>query len=503
MFASSLVLPMVKVYALEEEQEELKLYLNEPEVLAVRTPKRIVIGNPNIVDVTNVSKNEITLNPKAIGTTSFILDDNFGEQFYKIRVLPEDIRDIKERVDNLLKSLNLPNVYTQTAEEEGKVLILGSVKNNADREKISLALGPLKEKTIDLIALKEEEAVVEIDVQVLELNKDATKTLGFTMPSAISVVETPGRFSKAFRASFDAIFHVFDWPRSDFTARLDALVQEGKAKILSRPRLACQSGKEAEMIVGGEKPILTTQTVTGGGTGTEVDYKEFGIKLKIKPTVSDVDNIQLALNVEVSDVGTADTLGSSTAPTAKAYPLSKRNVSTQIYLKDGQTLAIGGLIKQKKEEDLTKTAFLGDIPILGALFRKRTTKIGGGQGERGDTELFITLTPRIVSQKQAPQVKRQDSPQEYAAAIQKYILQNLTYPQAARKQSLQGTVKLSMLISSAGKLLEVKVKSSSGSKVLDDNAVSVVKNIPSYPAFPASIESKELWIDIPIVYKLD
>ena len=494
-------------YAFEETSEEIKLYVGEVEVLAVSNPTRIAIGNPNIMDVTNVTKNEMTLSPKAAGITTLVFWDNFGEQSYKIRVVTEDMLEIKRRVDHLIAKLNLPEVYTQAEDEENKVLLLGKVKSAADRELIALALGPLKEKTTDLIAVQEEEAVVEIDVQVLELSKDATNTLGFSWPSSITLTDSSGPTSTAV-TGLDKVFHLSDFTRSAFNITVDALVQEGKARILSRPRLACQSGKEAELLVGGEKPIFTTAAQSTVGSSTSVEYKEFGIKLKIKPTVFAQDHIKLALNVEVSEVGTAETIGSTSAPTAKAYPLSKRTAVTELSLLDGQTLAIGGLMKHKFEEDVRKTSLLGDLPILGILFRKTTTKIGGGTGERGDTELFITLTPTIISGKKITQAEKvlSSAPanvKEYSQIIQKRILENLAYPIIAKETGLQGIVKLSLHLTSAGKLLETKVKASSGNKILDEDAVSAARKISTYPTFPASIESKELWIDVPIIYTLD
>lgn len=515
-------------YAVNEAGEELKLYLGEPKIISVSNPTRIVIGNPNMVDVTNVTKNEMTISPKAAGTTTLVFWDNFGEQSYKVKVFNEDMNDIKRRIDNLLAKLNLPEVNSREAEEEGKVLLLGRVKSPQDRERIALALGPLKEKTIDLIEVKEEEAGVEIDVQVLELDKDATNTLGFSWPGAINLIEKGSTGISDAGASFhkgEALFKIFNLQRGTssgadpYTFRLDALIQEGKARVLSRPRLACQSGKEAELLVGGEKPIFTTAVQATTGTSTNVEYKEFGIKLKIKPTVMPEDRIKLALSVEVSEVGTAETIGSTSAPTAKAYPLTKRTASTELFLNDGQTMAIGGLIKQKTTEDIRKTPWLGDLPILGVLFRKKTTTTGGGTGERGDTELFIALTPKIISEnKAAKEVKKEIKPKAappnitenipepiagYAGIIQKRVLENLSYPASAKEAGFQGTVKLSLYLSYRGELLEAKIKDSSGYKILDDNAIKVAKGISSYPPFPSSIEQKEIWLEIPIVYRLD
>jgi protein TonB len=91
----------------------------------------------------------------------------------------------------------------------------------------------------------------------------------------------------------------------------------------------------------------------------------------------------------------------------------------------------------------------------------------------------------------------------YAKIIQRRILENLNYPDSAREAGFQGTVKLSLHLSYQGELLEAILKESSGYKILDDQAVNVAQEIVSYPPFPSSVEQEDLWIDVPIVYKLD
>ncbi len=507
-------------------EEVLKLYLGETRRLSMSNPTRVVLGNPSVVDISKATKKELTLTPKTRGSTTMVIWDDYGEQSYLIKVFSEDVDIIKKRVDKLLSKLSLPDVYTQPEEDEEKVFLMGSVKTAQDRERINVVLGELRSKIVDLIKVKEEEAAVEIDVQILELNKDATKTLGFTFPGSVDITETGATLNPALMAArgtnWSSLFRVVDLYRGTggtvvpFAFKIDALIQEGKAKVLSRPRLACQSGKEAELIVGGEKPIFTTAVAVTGGEGTEVEYKEFGIKLKIKPTVTEEERIKLALNIEVSEVGEAETIGAANAPTAKAYPLSKRNASTELYLEDGQAMAIGGLMKEKTGEDLRKVPFLGDVPVIGALFRKKETKEGGGTGERGDTELFILLTPKIIKQaKSATKIlsekvvsvvepKEPLTPEEkYASLIQKRIIERIAYPASAKKAGFQGTVKLNLHLSFRGELLDAKVDQTSGYRMLDDNALRAAKEISSYPPLPPSIQKDELWVIVPVSYQLD
>jgi len=511
----------MQAYAEEARGEVMKLYLGEPTIISVNNPTRIVIGNPGIADVANITKSQIALNPKAIGTTTFVFWDNFGEQAYQVKVYAENMQEVKHRVDNLLKELGLPGVYTRAEDEEAKVLILGKVKTAQDRERVATALETLKDKIVDLITIKEEEAVVEIDVQVLELDKDAEKTLGVAWPTSSGDLTEPFD-TKRLNTIPDAFFRLSSWTRGAFTAKVNFLLKEGKARVLSRPQLACQSGKEAKLLVGGEIPIFTA-TVAGTGTATgNVEYKEYGIILNIKPKVDESRRVHLALKVEVSEVDSTPVLFGTTG---KAFPLKKRNASTELIMDDGQTLSIGGLITQKSTEDLQKLPWLADIPVLGIYFRNKSVTQGGGAGQRGNTELFITLTPTVIGdeeisagRKGVAQAERTVKPKiaslalmqnipapvaGYVGLVQKRILEKLKYPESARQSGFQGTVKLNLRLSYNGELLGAAVKESSGYKVLDDNAVSAANSSVSYPPFPPSIKEKEIQIDVPVTFQLD
>ncbi len=509
-------------FCADSKSEEIIMYMGETKVITVSNPTRVIVGNPAVADVSNIGKKEMNLTPKSIGKTTLVFWDDFGEQPFQVKVYAEDIGSIKERIDVLLAKLAYPEIYTEAEAEEGKVFLMGRVKTSQEREKIITTIGDLKNKIVDLLEVREEEAVVAIDVQVLELDRDATKTLGFTWPGSINLTEVGSPGIAAAGTTWGKLFKVADVTRgvlNPFTLKLDALIQEGKARILSRPNLTCRSGKEAELLVGGEKPTFTTSTTEGGSTSSTVTYKEYGIKLKIKPQVTEKDRVKLGLNVEVSEVGTVEVLGSSTAPTAKAYPLTKRTVSTELFMDNGQTLAIGGLIKQKSEEDLRKVPFLSDLPVLGVLFRQKTSKQGSGTGERGNTELFITLTPTIIAdkswKKELPATKRESSAAEivssavedpasaYAKLVQGRILDKLVYPITAKQAGFQGTAKLSLKLSYQGDLLDLKLKDTSNYRVLDDDALSTAQSAGPYPPFPPAIKEREISVDIPITYKLE
>ncbi|MFA5287117.1 MAG: TonB family protein [Candidatus Omnitrophota bacterium] len=503
----------------ETVKEEIKIYMGTAHVISVNKPMRIAIGNPNIADVAQVSNAEMTIVPKAAGDTTLVFWDNFGEQSYTIKVFSENTEELKVRIDKAIAKLNLSGISTKAEDEEGKVFLLGQFNTIADKDRAFLAMGPLKEKVVDLTSIREDEAVVEIDVQVLELNKGSSEKLGFTWPGTMTITELTGAAISAGGTTWGKLFNLGNLGRGAFNLTLDALVKEGKARILSRPRLSCLSGKEAKLLVGGEVPILSSSVTGGGIPGTtatpgSIEYKEYGIKLNIKPTVKENGRIYVNLGVEVSEVGTA-----VSTSYALAYPFTKRTANTELYLDDGQTMAIGGLIKQKSEEDLRKFPWLADVPVLGLFFRSRETKTGKGSETRDDSELFITLTPKIVSEKKAvnkittgakTETKRPaideaslDPVVRYSQVVQMRILENITYPVAGKGAGFQGTAKLGLKLSYKGELLGAKVISSSGYKILDDNALKTARSIPSYPPFPPAIGSEDLWIEVPIAYKLD
>ena len=511
-----------KGYVSDGIEEEVKLYLGQTQIISVSSPKRVAVGNPVIADVANIGKSELTIVPKAVGNTTLIVWDNFGEQSYQLKVFAEDTTEIKRRIDQMLKKLNLPDVYTSAEDEEGKVALLGIVKHAADRERIATVLGALKDKTVDLIVVKEEESVIEIDVQVIEINRGSREALGFTWPSSLDLTEVGSPGIAAGGTTWGKLFHVVNETRGAFTLKLDALIREGKARILSRPRISCQSGKEAKLLVGGEVPILSGSvtpgtsgsTSVGATTGGTVEYKEYGIILNVKPVLEDSGRIHLNLEVAVSEVG-----DEVKTDYALAYKITKRTASTELFLDDGQTMAIGGLIKKKSSEDLKKVPWLSDVPVLGVFFRQKTTAQGSSSGTSfaEDTELFITLTPRVVDQNMPSKELKplisgasvisdddlNDPALRYAKIIQKKILENLTYPLEAKQAGFQGMVKLSLKLSAQGDLLDSKVKESSSYRLLDENAIRIAQKIVPYPPFPPAIKESQLWVDVPIVYQLE
>ena len=509
-----------------EKNDQVIMYVGDIREFEANQLERAAISTPAVADITSAENDSIIVSAKDSGYTKLNWKDINGDHTVRIHVILEDISLFKSSIDELLESLDVPNIITKIAKNESKIILLGEVPSEMDLERLQLLLATYEDKIINLVSISEEDKSVKIEIDILEINKGGTERLGIEWPGLAALSE-PARWGTLAGAP-DALFRITDWTRTAFLAEVNFLVNEGSARILSRPRLVCQSGKEAELLVGGEVPILVNQQITASETTlesiTEVEYKEYGINLTINPRVTPKNRIKIALNVEISDVDGETILGTTAAPTAIAYPFTKRNTSTELVLDDAQTLVIGGLIKEKKEISIQRFPFLSDLPILGILFRNQTISTGGGTDD--DTELVIALTPTIIDpdsendNSQASTNKKSTTTKETAkknilknrvskAILNKYVQQiaekiknAFVYPAKAKEQKLEGSVQLSLQLSSAGQVLEAKITQPSGHESLDTNALKIARQVSPYPSFPSEIEREDLWINIPIVYNL-
>ena len=233
---------------------------------------------------------------------------------------------------------------------------------------------------------------VSLEAQVMSINKTDSKNLGIewewskapqyyeeytaekiTRASSFNKGTTGGIIS--FGRSPDGLPYEFY-----YAAKINALINNGKANILSKPKITTINGKEATINIGGEVPIPTL-TVSDNTTTTTYEYKETGIILKYTPRVNDDGYITAKIHTEVS------------TPTydadAKAYRFNKRSADTQVRLKDGETMVIGGLIGSDESKVMSKIPFLGDLPILGRFF-------SNVNNSKNESEVIIFVTARIV-----------------------------------------------------------------------------------------------------------
>ncbi len=172
----------------------------------------------------------------------------------------------------------------------------------------------------------------------------------------------------------------------DFGAQVNALVRDDLARILSQPILVVNDGETANMLVGGEIPIPVPQT--GGGVATiTIEYKKYGVELKIQPTIipgTDQIELQVAPSVSSLDYATQVSIGGLNLPA-----LRKRGADTTVTVDSGQSLIISGLVQHDQSDNISKIPILGDLPVIGQLFRHKEFR-------EAKTELVIVVTPEIM-----------------------------------------------------------------------------------------------------------
>ncbi len=401
----------------EELDQTIRLRVGRSKVMRTAFPiQRISVANPEVADIVLISDREVYITGNASGVTNISL---WGKQrFTSAKVMVEpDVSILREK---LFKVLPKEKIAVEAAGDS--VVLSGEVSGPISQE-TALALaaafvGEKKERVINLLHIGGVQQVM-VAVKVAEINRTVGKQIGInfaystldgrnfgaTLLDRLSVlsnlnrntsdVTAPGilsttigqsnffsssaKFSSAVNAVFGGVTGNLFW-----AAFFDLLKQQGMGKILAEPNLVTTSGQEASFLAGGEFPIPVP---SGLGT-TSIEYKKYGVGLIFTPTVLDQDKISLRINPEVSELD----FSSSTIVVTEGYVvpgLRVRRATTQVEMRDGQTLAIAGLLADHHRTVVNKYPVLGDIPVLGTLFRSKSF-------QKNESELVILVTPSLV-----------------------------------------------------------------------------------------------------------
>ena len=241
-------------------------------------------------------------------------------------------------------------------------------------------------KTLDVPARQ-----VSIEAKVVSVNKEDASKLGIqwdwtTLPQYNYDGDEAKRpvFEKSGTAGGIVSFgkgpggKPYEW---QFSAAIEAMVSHGKADVLSRPNIVTMQGQEAVINIGGEVPVPTVST-TNSTVTTSIEYRPAGIILRCLPMVNEDGYITSKIHTEVSSPQYVEEMN--------AYSFQKRSADTMVRLKDGETMVIGGLISSEEIKSMSKVPFLGDLPILGNLFKSVHSSVT-------NSEIFIILKAKIVS----------------------------------------------------------------------------------------------------------
>ena len=379
--------------------EPVEVSLNESKYMAAPGITRLAVGNPAIADVQLLSSGDFLLVGKKAGTTSLIVWSDGGRRTeYTVYVAGND-RGMASAIQD---AIGYPKVHVQMIED--RVMLRGKVENQHEHDtalKIAgLYTGGDGSGVIDLLEM-EHPSQIRLEAQIIEINSDYTKNLGIqywsqTPGSNSSSGSSTGNPNNNITVGTAGLFYGGEdfsstrkhggWLGShvaNVNVTLQALINEGKARILSRPSITTMSGKTANILIGGRIPI----PVSDGNGNVSIDWHEYGMKLNIEPVVDSEDKITSKVHAEVStlDYSHGVKIDSFSVP-----GIATREAESEVNVRSGMTMAIGGLINSEDAKIVSKIPLLGDLPIIGRFFRHTSNT-------RDKREVIILITPTLVA----------------------------------------------------------------------------------------------------------
>ncbi|MDQ3755829.1 MAG: pilus assembly protein N-terminal domain-containing protein [Acidobacteriota bacterium] len=358
-----------------------------------RTIERFSVSNPDVAEAILITPNQVLVNGKSFGQVNFIAWEQSGSRFLVFDVF---VRANLSLIDSQIRAL-FPKDDIRLSQANGSVVLSGSVTESRNSERADAVVQAAGFKTVNMLQTPVNDMTqVQLQVRVAEVSRNRLRELGVSLlgsqgdTSFFSSGGGPGSLSEArggsLTGTLSSALNLFIFNNAIGTsAAIRALQQQGALRALAEPNLIAMNGQQASFLAGGEIPIPIVQ---GGGDRSSVSivFKEYGVRLNFKPTIIDEDHIRLELEPEVSTLDYANGVRFEgfTIPA-----LRTRRAKTGVELRDGQSFALAGLLDNNETRSLSKIPGLGDIPILGALFRSKSF-------QRNETELMFIITAQLV-----------------------------------------------------------------------------------------------------------
>ena len=353
------------------------------------------IANPGIADISTLSDRSIYVLGKAPGRTTLTLLSPDGKLISNVDVhVTPDIAEFKERLQQILPG---EKIEVRTANDG--IVLSGVVSSTAKLDRaLDLANRYAPDRVSNLMVVGGTQQVM-LKVRFAEMQRSVSKNLSSSLAInsnsgtvgggvetgtwldggntlGVAPVEVRGTANGAMLLGFTA-------GAFEFGVLLEALESKGMVRTLAEPNLTALSGQEAKFLAGGEYPI----PVAAGEGQIGIEYKPFGVELNFTPMVVDGDIINLTINAAVSSID------STTSLEANGFAINafkRRETSTTVEMRDGESFAIAGLLQDDFRDLNGQVPWLGDVPIIGALFRS-------AEYQRAQSELVIIVTPHLVS----------------------------------------------------------------------------------------------------------
>ncbi|HZR66426.1 MAG TPA: pilus assembly protein N-terminal domain-containing protein [Terriglobales bacterium] len=400
-FASAAVFPA----AGQSEGQALHVFVGKSVVINMQTPiSRILSSNPSVIDTLATSPTQVVVEGKSPGTSSLILWDSNGHSQILDVTVDVNISHLKTAIEQ-----TYPGQHINIQSDGAHLILTGTVSDAKVSDDVvkmassystgvvnSLTVAPVHEQQI-LLEVK----FAEVDRTKLQnfginiLSTGAANTIGTvstgqfnppTIPTQLTGIIGAGNTGTSTSFQLNSLLNIFLFrPDLNLGATISDLQNKNVLEILASPNLLALNGQKADFLAGGEFPFPVLQGGQNVGAVT-IQFRPFGVKLDFTATVGPDRVIRMHIAPEVStlDFTQAVTVSGVTVPA-----ISTRRAETEIELRDGQSFGIAGLLDNRATVQLSKVPGIGDIPVLGNLFRSRSIN-------RSNSELMVMVTPRIV-----------------------------------------------------------------------------------------------------------
>ncbi|HTX47981.1 MAG TPA: type II and III secretion system protein family protein [Caulobacteraceae bacterium] len=342
----------------------------------------IVVAQPDTLALVATTDRSFYVRGKALGVTNILIydQDHHLAQVVDVRV-GYDVESLQADL-----AAAMPGEKIAVANFAQGILLTGEVSNPAAAERAQAIAERYAPKAVENELTVKASEQVEVDVRILEASHTALRDLGLNLNvqtvSGFSFSSgSTGLISGQSPAGQIGVNHQFGaW---NIDANLQALESKGVIRELARPNLIAMSGQQASFLAGGEFPF----PIPNGANGVTIDFRQYGVKLDVTPTVEDNGQIELKVAPEVSELDPKDGLD---IQGFQVPAITIRRAATQIELADGQSFAIAGLFQRDYSNTINQIPGAANVPILGALFRS-------ADWQRNETELVIIVTPHLTA----------------------------------------------------------------------------------------------------------
>lgn len=376
------------------QESVLQVELNKGQMVKLKQDAAsVIVADPTTADVQVVSPRLLFVHGKKVGETSIYVVDSSDNQIYS------SVIEITHNISSLNRTIKrvAPNADVGFKTVDGGMVIDGFASSTAESENIRNVANAFigeKEKMVNMVSTAGSDQVT-LAVKIVEMERNDVKRFGINLQSIFNrgglglqllqggpIGLTGAGVLERGASTGTLAYGRFQRGSMDISGVIDALERQGLANVLAEPSLTTSSGKTAKFLAGGEFPI----PVRDGNGSITIQYKPFGVSLNFTPVVMAKDRISISVAPEVSTIDFNTTV--EVAGLRNPIILTRKAEAT-VELGTGQTFALAGLLKNEASNSIEKFPGLGDVPVLGGLFRSQ-------QFQNNRTELVILVTPYIV-----------------------------------------------------------------------------------------------------------